>query len=73
MELIQRMGEKANWYKAGRVALGKLSSPGRFTEELRALVDRGLVRESPPVDGETLPRLQLTNEGRRALIEANES
>lgn len=67
LELVSRFDDRANWYKLGRVALSRLSSPGVFTEELRWLIDTHHIEELPGEDGERLPRLCLTQSGRDVL------
>ena len=59
-----------NWYQLGRACLGLLNSPAEFT--LKRLVDTGLIEEMPFED-EPLPRLHITNRGRRELEKAGRS
>jgi hypothetical protein len=67
---VARFSGEANWYKVGRATLGKLSSPNRFTEELKALIADALLLEEAVEQGETLPRLRLSEAGERALEHA---
>jgi hypothetical protein len=59
---ISRFPGGTNWYKLGRVVVGQLENPGLWNEDLRVLMDRGLVVElagSP----ESPPPLELTEQG----------
>ena len=66
LRVIARMGGAANWYKVGRIALGRINTPATFTEELRWLVNTGLLVEEA-IEGEELPRSSITRRGREAL------
>jgi hypothetical protein len=66
LRTLARFHQGANWYKLGRITLGAISSPGHFTEALRALIVDGYVAETR-VEGEELPELTLTEKGRMAI------
>jgi hypothetical protein len=57
-----------NWYKVGRRCMSLLD-PGQI--DLKSLKDAHLVSEHR-VDGEPLPRLRITGEGKTVLEEALE-
>lgn len=65
--MITRMDPGANWYKVGRIVLGRLEEPGALAQNLRVLVGRGLVVEKET--DEPLPRLEVTQRG-RAIVES---
>ena len=67
--LLQRSPQGSNWYKLGRVAIGRLSSPAVFTDVLKSLVANGWVEE---LEGEVpaMPNLVLTVAGRRVVERA---
>lgn len=68
---IARFEDQANWYKVGRIALGELENPGRFTELMRALIEGGLVHEGEGV-GDGLRPLKITARGLKVLAEYEE-
>jgi|GEM_PF-2122836 len=68
---LARFPRGTNWYKLGRVVLGRLDSPGSWNDDLRGLKAGGYIVEQD-VEGETLPQLDLTESGKalaRSLID----
>lgn len=66
LRTVADIGERANWYKVGRLALGLISSPARFTEDLRWLIEHGFLVEQVG-EGDQLPQLSVTAAGHAAL------
>ncbi len=64
LEAIHTHDGEWNDYKLGRSCLSRLDSPTDFT--LRPLLDAGLIEERS-VENEPLPRLFMTDAGKRAL------
>lgn len=66
LSLIRDLGDEANWYRVGRTALGRLSTPASFTAGLTSLLRAGLLEEEVSGDG-TPARIWLTPNGMTAL------